>query len=95
MENNIIADNGAKRVPATPAFRAGGEIAASKFDARRHVTEIATKGLGSEDFSGSVVRVGKQWSVIKSSSPAGLVLWGKVTDKAAKVEVLDRYLPKK
>jgi len=93
-ENDIIADNGFKKTPATPAFRRAGEIAAIKFDARHYVTEIATK-LGSEDFSGSVVRIGKQWTVVKSGNPAGLVLWGKITEKAAKVEVLDRYLAKK
>jgi hypothetical protein len=95
MENNVIADNGAKRELAKPAFRTSDDITASKFNARHYVTEIATsKSLGTEDFSGSVVRIGAQWSVVKASSPSGLTVWGKITDKAAKVEVLDRYLPK-
>jgi hypothetical protein len=94
-EGDIIIDNGAKRVAPTPKFRLAGEILASKFDNRQYVTEVAAKSFGSEDFSGNVIRVGKQWSVVKSSSPAGLVLWGKITDKAAKVEVLDRYQAKK
>ena len=96
MENNIITDNGFKKIPATPVFRLGGEVSASKFDARHYVTEVATsKPLAVEDFSGSVVRIGKQWSVVKSSSPTALTLWGKITDKAAKIEVLDRYVEKK
>jgi hypothetical protein len=93
MENNIIADNGAKRTAATPSFRKSGDIASRRFDERRYVTEISTsQDLGKEDLSGSAVRVGKQWSVVKSSSPRTLVLWGKVTEDALKVEVLDPYL---
>jgi hypothetical protein len=94
-EGDILLDNGAKRVAPTPKFRLSGEIAATKFDSRQYVTEIAMKSLGSEDFSGSVIRIGKQWTVVKSSSPAGLTLWGKITDKATKVDVLDRYQAKK
>ena len=32
---------------------------------------------------------------VKSSSPGRLTLWGKITDKAARVEVLDQYIAKK
>jgi hypothetical protein len=96
MENNLITDNGFKKTPAKPAFRLTGEVTGSKFSERQYVTEFATgKSLGTEDLSGSVVRIGKQWSVVKSSSPSGLVLWGKITDKGAKVEVLDRYVQAK
>jgi hypothetical protein len=94
-EGNIIADNGAKREPAKPAFRLTWDIASRKFDARLYVTEIATKqDLSKEDFSGSVVRIGNQWSVVKASGPNNLVLWGKVTDEAGRVEVLDNYAAK-
>ena len=96
MENNIIADNGAKREPARPSFRLSSPITERKFDARRYVTEIATgQPLGKEDFSGSVVRIGGQWSVVKSSGPGSLILWGKITDQAASFEMLDHYLPAK
>src|SRR6185295_6949616 len=94
MENNIEADNGAKRTPATPKFRHAGDITGRNFDARRYVTEVATSGpVGAEivkgktrtleDLSGSVVRIGGQWSVVKSSSPTGLTIWGKISDEAA------------
>lgn len=95
MEDNIIVDNGAKRELPTPVFRLAGDITASKFDDRRYVTEIAANSFGKEDFSGSVVRIGAQWSVVKASSPSGLTIWGKITDKASKVEVLENYLAKK
>jgi hypothetical protein len=96
LENNIIADNGAKRQAPTPSFRLAGDITARKFDAQRYVTEIATSPpLGKEDLSGSVVRIGAQWSVVKSGSPSGLILWGKITDQAVRVEVLDQYTAKK
>jgi hypothetical protein len=92
MEDNIIADNGAKRTPATPVFRLSREITARRFDARRCVTEIATsQDSGKQDLAGSVVRIGKQWSVVKSSHPGGLVIWGNLTDEAARVEILDTY----
>jgi hypothetical protein len=92
MEDNIMADNGAKRMAATPAFRLAADITARTFDARHYVTEIATgKTFGKEDLSGGVVRIGKQWTVVRSSGPAGLTVWGKITDEAAKVEVLDHY----
>ena len=95
MENNIMADNGAKRDPATPKFRLTGEITGRKFDARSYVTEIGTSAaLGKEHaLAGSVVRVGKQWSVVKSNDSKTLLIWGKVTDEAAKVEILADYLP--
>ncbi|MGH7199992.1 MAG: hypothetical protein ACREJB_05265 [Planctomycetaceae bacterium] len=93
MEDNIIADNGARREPATPSFRLAADITSRKFDPHRYVTEIATsQALGTEGLSGSVVRIGGQWSVVKSSGPGGLTVWGKITDDAAKVEVLDEYV---
>jgi hypothetical protein len=96
QENNIIADNGAKREPAKPTFRLAGDITARKFDARQFVTEITpSKALGKEDLSGGVVRIGAQWSVIKSSGPNSLIIWGKITDEATRVEVLDHYAAKK
>lgn len=104
LENNTIADNGTPRekgkkiakAPPKPAFRLTREITARKFDAGRYVTEITTnEALGKEDLAGSVVRVGAQWSVVKSSGPSSLTLWGKLTDEAPKLEVLDRYDAKK
>ena len=93
MENNTIADNGARREPAKPSFRLAGDITARKFDARHFVTEIATdKDLDKEDFSGSVMRIGTQWSVVKSSGPNSLIVWGKITDEASVFEVLDHYV---
>jgi predicted outer membrane repeat protein len=94
MEGNIVADNGAKRDPATPKFRLTGDITARKFDPRSYVTEIGTNAALGKDhaLSGGVVRIGKQWSVVKTSGPNSLVIWGKVTDEAPKVEILDRYL---
>jgi hypothetical protein len=96
MEDNIVADNGAKRTAATPSFRLTGAITTRKFDARRWVTEIDTsQDFRNEDLSGSVVRIGKQWSVVKSNHPSSLVIWGTVTDEAARVEILDTYLTSK
>lgn len=92
MENNIIADNGARREKAKPSFRLAGDITARKFDPRQYVTEIVTsQELGKEDLSASVVRIGGQWSVVKSSTPGRLTIWGKITDEAGRVEVLDDY----
>lgn len=96
LENNIIADNGIKRVAATPTFRMTGDITSGKFDARHFVTEVATNlPLTKEDLTSSIVRIGGQWTVVKSVGPTSLVLWGRVTDKAAKIEVLDTYLTTK
>lgn len=95
-ENDIIADNGARREPARPSFRLAADITDRKFDPRRYVTEIATSSaLGKEDLSGAVVRIGSQWSVVQSSAPIGLRIWGRITDEATKVEVLTRYEAKK
>jgi hypothetical protein len=92
MENNVIADNGEKRVAAKPAFRLAGEIAARNFDRARYVTEIAlNNSLGKEDLAGSAVRIGAQWSVVKSSGPGSLIVWGHITDEASKAEILDHY----
>jgi hypothetical protein len=95
MQDNIVADNGAKRDPATPKFRLTGDITARHFDERGYVTEIGTSAaLGKEHaLSGSVVRIGKQWSVVKTNDSKSLVIWGKVTDEAAQVEILADYRP--
>jgi hypothetical protein len=96
-EQNTIADNGvpgkkAARQAPKPSFRLADSITARKFDARRYVTEIATgKAPGQDDLAGSVVRIGGQWSVVKSSGPSGLTVWGKLTDEAPRFEILDRY----
>jgi parallel beta helix pectate lyase-like protein len=95
MENNVMADNGLKNKPATPKFRLTGDIIAQKFDPARFVTEIKTsKDFGKEDLAGSAVRVGGKWSVVKSSAPGSLVLWGKLPEQPANFEVLDYYVPK-
>lgn len=95
MEDNIVADNGAKRDPATPKFRLTGDITVRKFDPRSYVTEIGTNAALGRDhgLAGEVVRVGRQWSVVKSNGPNGLIIWGKITDEASKVEILENYRP--
>ena len=89
------ADNGGKRDPATPHFHLTGEITSRQFDARSFVTQIgASAKLGKEHaLAGSVVRIGKQWSVVKSNGPDSLLVWGKITDEASTVEILESYLP--
>lgn len=95
-ENNIMTDNGAKKVLPTPAFRLAIDITDRKFDDRRQVTEITVgKPLGKEILAGGVVRIGKDWSVIKSSGPSSITVWGKITDEAPKLEILDNYAGKK
>jgi predicted outer membrane repeat protein len=42
LENNIIADNGDRREPATPNFRFTGDITASSYDPQHHVTQLTT-----------------------------------------------------
>jgi hypothetical protein len=88
MENNTIKDNDG----GDPSFRLSGDISTRSFDPLRHVTTFTTSAdLGQQDLSGGVVRIGKQWSVIKSSGPKKLEVWGKITDGAAKLEILDPY----
>lgn len=92
MEHNVIADNGAKREPPKPSFRLTGEITDRRFDPTRYVTEISLgEGFGKEDLSGSVVRIGGKWSVVKASAPNKLTVWGKLTDGAPRVEILEDY----
>jgi predicted outer membrane repeat protein len=93
MENNIMVDNGGKREPATPKFRLTADITSRSFDERGYVTEIGTSAaLGKEHAqAGSVVRIGKQWSVVKSNDSKRLLVWGKVTDESSKVEILADY----
>jgi hypothetical protein len=95
MENNVIADNGAKRDPAKPTFRLAADIRGRTFDPVHYATDFLVGAtVGKQDLSGSVVRIGKQWSVVKSSAPGSLVVWGKLTDDATKVELLDDYSAK-
>jgi hypothetical protein len=61
------------------------------------VTEIGTNAaLGKEHtLAGSVVRVGKQWSVAKSNGPNHLIVWGKTTEEGPNDEMFDHYLEAK
>jgi hypothetical protein len=91
MENNTIEHNDA----SPPPFRLTAEIAQRKFDPGHYVTEITTTGkeLGADDLAGAAVCIGKQWSVIRSAEGNKLVIWGKITDEASTLKVLDHYLP--
>jgi hypothetical protein len=91
-EGNVSAANGAKRTPANPKFRATAEITKRRYDERACVTELAiSTESGAVIPAASVVRIGGQWSVVKSGDPAGVVVWGKISDEAGKIEVLADY----
>jgi len=92
VEGNVMADNGAKRDPATPRFGSAVEITQRRYDERACATMLSISSeAGNVTPAGSLVRIGKQWSVVKSGDPAGLIVWGKITDEASKVEVLADY----
>lgn len=99
MEDNVIKDNGDPRGrggDGSPSFAVTGDIAGREFDATHFVTQIATgKPLPEKnELAGSAVRVGRQWSIVKSAGPKGLMVWGRVMDGDAKAfEILDSYLP--
>ena len=93
-ENNVIADNGAKREKATPSFRFSADVTQRKYDSRDCVTEFTVaQDLSREKLAGSVVRIGGQWSIVKASQANGVVIWGRITDESARVDVLDDYSP--
>lgn len=92
MEDNVIADNGAKREKATPSFRLTASVITRNYDPRACVTEIGVDlDLGKEKLAGSVVRIGGQWSVVKSAEANRLIVWGKITDDVPRIEALDYY----
>jgi hypothetical protein len=91
MEDNVIADNGGRREMPRPSFRLTSDITSRSFDQTRYVTDLTVKDLGKEDLSGGVVRIGAEWSVVQFSGPGRLSIWGKITDPAARVEILDHY----
>jgi hypothetical protein len=106
MEDNVIQDNQESKNQSSCKFRLTGQITGRNFDQRRYVTEITTSAdLSShrnvhtiyerqpaEDaLSGAIIRIGEQWSVVKSSEPNKLVVWGKITDDTAKFDLLDLY----
>jgi hypothetical protein len=89
-EDNVITDNDAKK---TPKFRFTSDASSRKFDQRQFVTEFATSSdPGKGDLGGSAVRIGKQWSIVKSSGPRSVVVWGRIDDETPKIEVLESYL---
>jgi hypothetical protein len=49
------------------------------------------ESISKEKLAGSVVRIGKQWSIIRSNTDQGLVVWGRITDEGGKVETLEDY----
>jgi hypothetical protein len=100
LEDNIVEGNGELRgdgSDVTPRFRLSGAITGRTFDAERAVTSFTVgKPIGEDEgyaIEAAPVRIGRQWSVIRSAGPDGLVVWGKVTDESKTFEVLDTYLP--
>ena len=100
FEDNIVEGNGQLRADGddvTPKFRFSGGIAGRAFDADRFVTRFTTdESIGDDEgyaMEGAAVRVGRQWSVVRSAGPDGLVVWGNVTDASKTFEVLEEYLP--
>lgn len=91
-EGNIIEDNES----GSPKFRANGKITGREFEPHRFVTEITTDRPWTDediDLEGAPVRIGQQWSLVKSVEPDGIVVWGHVTDQAQTFKILDDYLP--
>jgi hypothetical protein len=106
MEDNVIQDNQESKNQTNCRFRLTGQITGRNFDQLRYVTEITTSAdlsshrnvhtiyerVPAEDaLSGAIIRIGEQWSVVKSSEPNKLVIWGKITDDTAKFDLLDLY----
>ncbi|WP_428939765.1 right-handed parallel beta-helix repeat-containing protein [Fontivita pretiosa] len=110
MHDNVIADNQEDRSTSRPKIRLSGEIASRSFDQRRYVTEMTLsqdlpaapqrratlRDRERSRLEGGVIRVGQQWSVIKSgptsANPKTIIVWGKVTDPATTFEILDHYV---
>jgi hypothetical protein len=105
-QDNIIQDNPEQKSQGAPRFRLTGAITRRNFDARRYVTEIDTSTdlaamrsartifdtPGFDALGGAIVRVGQQWSVVKSTEANKLTVWGKITDEAATFDLLDEYI---
>lgn len=92
MENNVVADNGAKREKATPSFRFSADITGRNYDALACVTEFSVRqDLSPESLPGTVVRIGEQWSIVKAAGPSGMIVWGRITDESKRVDALDHY----
>ena len=49
------------------------------------------KELKGKDLVGAVVRIGAQWSVVKSTGPNTMTVWGKITDPVTTFAILDDY----
>ncbi len=91
-EDNLVADNGAKRTKATPSFRFSSDIAGRKYDPHACVTEFnVSSDLTREKLASAVVRIGGQWSVVKASDSKSMTVWGRVTDDAKQIDVLSSY----
>jgi hypothetical protein len=103
--DNIIQDNEEKKTQGSPKFRFNGQITSRNFDEHRFVTAITTGSdltalrtarnifdtPGFDVLGGSIIRIGDQWSVVKSSEPNKLYVWGKITDQAPTFDLLDHY----
>ena len=53
--------------------------------------QVGGAGLGDQDLAGRVIRIGEQWSVVKSNTAAQIVVWGELTDEAQSFTILGTY----
>ena len=59
MENNVIADNGAKREPAKPKFRLAADIAGRNFDPLHYATEFTLGGTAVASYFAAKLRISR------------------------------------
>jgi hypothetical protein len=69
-----------------------GPILSREYDATHFVTRLQVKAdLAGQDLPGRAVQIGREWSVIRSSSADSLIVWGNITDGASQFMIMGTY----
>lgn len=71
-----------------------GRVVSRRYDPAWATTEFVIDGFSISpipDLAGRVIRLGEQWSVIKSAGNGRAVVWGELTDRAGEVFILGTY----
>jgi Right handed beta helix region len=55
-------------------------VTGKTYDASRCLTTIAVNNAPSQNLAGRLINIGRQWSVVRSSSTGQLVVWGEISD---------------
>jgi len=88
-----IEKNESLKTPPS-AIAVQGKIISAKYDPLKYVTHLSADKEPDKntDWSGRVIRTGRQWALIKSIAGKEITVWGKVDPEETDFEIIAAFM---